>query len=83
MKKGVTTSQAELPGEFRVPASEIEGRILRIQEELRKAEIDGLLVIQRVDLFYFSGTAQNGFLFIPAEGAPLLLIKKHYSEWVY
>lgn len=77
MKKGVTTSQAELPGEFRVPASEIESRILRIQEELRKAEIDGLFVIQRVDLFYFSGTAQNGFLFIPAEGAPLLLIKKY------
>lgn len=39
--------------------------------------IDGLLIIQRVDLFYFSGTAQNGFLYVPADGAPLLLIKKY------
>lgn len=62
---------------FKVPASEIKGRIARIQEELLKKEIDGLLVIQRVDLFYFSGTAQNGFLFIPSEGSPLLMIKKY------
>ena len=69
--------QMEKQEKFRVPASEIESRILRIQEELRKLEIDGLLVIQRVDLFYFSGTAQNGFLFIPANGKPLLFIKKY------
>ena len=69
--------QMEKQEKFRVPASEIDSRILRIQEELRKVEIDGLLVIQRVDLFYFSGTAQNGFLFIPANGKPLLFIKKY------
>jgi Xaa-Pro dipeptidase len=63
--------------EFKVPASEIEGRIVRIQERLQKAEIDGILVIQRVDLFYFSGTAQNGFLYIPAQGAPLLMIRRY------
>ncbi len=77
MKKGKDVSEIEMPGEFRVPASEIESRILGIQEELRKEEIHGLLVVQRVDLLYFSGTAQNGFLFIPAEGEPLLLIKKY------
>lgn len=77
MKKSVDVSQREMPEEFRVPPSEIEGRLLRIQEELQKNEIDGLLVLQRVDLFYFSGTAQNGYLYIPAEGEPLLLIKKY------
>lgn len=63
--------------DFRVPASEVEGRIIRIQEELGKNDIHGLLIVQRVDLFYFSGTAQNGFLYVPAEGEPLLLIKKY------
>ena len=60
-----------------VPASEIERRILRIQKELQESGIDGLFVVQRVDLFYFSGTAQNGFLYAPAEGDPLLFIKKY------
>jgi Xaa-Pro dipeptidase len=62
---------------FKVPASEIENRIARIQSQLQEADMDALLVVQRVDLFYFSGTAQNGFLFIPAQGPPLLLIRRY------
>jgi len=63
--------------EFKVPADEIRERIHRIQKEMQENEIDGMFVVQRVDLFYFSGTAQNGFLYIPAEGEPLLLIRKY------
>ena len=66
--------------QFKVPASEIINRTLNIQKQLRKADIDGLFIVQRVDLFYFSGTAQNGFLYIPAEGEPLLLIKQYYPR---
>jgi len=44
---------------------------------LQEADMDALLILQRVDLFYFSGTAQNGFLYIPAQGPPLLLIRKY------
>ena len=69
--------QTKMKQEFKVPAAEIEQRISRIQTELQEKEIDGLFIVQRVDLFYFSGTAQNGFLYIPAEGDPLLFIKKY------
>ncbi|MFH1242890.1 MAG: Xaa-Pro peptidase family protein [Pseudomonadota bacterium] len=69
--------QVKMAEDFRVPASEVEARIHRIQEEMKENEIHGLLVVQRVDLFYFSGTAQNGFLLVPAEGEPLLLVKKY------
>ncbi len=62
---------------FKVPASEIERRRARIQNELQVSGIGGLFIVQRVDLFYFSGTAQNGFLYMPAEGEPLLCIKKY------
>jgi len=62
---------------FKVPASEIESRITRVQALLQEAEVDALLILQRVDLFYFSGTAQNGFLYIPAQGPSLLLIRKY------
>jgi Xaa-Pro dipeptidase len=62
---------------FKVPASEIESRTLNIQRELQQHNIDGLFIVQRVDLFYFSGTAQNGFMYIPSHGAPLLFIKQY------
>ena len=65
---------------FKVPAAEIKSRTRRLQTELQAGNIDGLLIVQRVDLFYFSGTAQNGFMYIPAEGAPLLFIKHHGSR---
>ena len=68
------------PEPFRVPRSEIERRTAAIQVELRRAGIDGLFIVQRADLFYFSGTAQNGFLYLPAEGKPLLAIKQSVSR---
>ncbi len=67
----------ELTNPYRVPASEIKSRTLKIQQELRQDEIDGLFIVQRVDLFYFSGTAQNGYMYIPAEGQPILFIKQY------
>jgi Xaa-Pro aminopeptidase len=63
--------------DFNVPDAEINTRIKRIQNLLGENNIDGLFIVQRVDLFYFSGTAQNGVLYIPAEGKPLLMIIKY------
>jgi len=68
-------SESQQP--FSVPAAEIAQRLLNIQTILQQKGIGGLFIVQRVDLFYFSGTAQNGFLFIPAEGEPLLFIKRY------
>jgi len=67
----------ETKNHFKVPAAEIDSRTLKLQQELQTNDIDGLFIVQRVDLFYFSGTAQNGFMYIPAEGAPLLFIKQY------
>jgi Xaa-Pro dipeptidase len=67
----------ETKNHFKVPASEIDSRTLKLQQELQTNDIDGLFIVQRVDLFYFSGTAQNGFMYIPAEGVPLLFIKQY------
>jgi Xaa-Pro aminopeptidase len=68
------------PEPLEVPADEIARRTAAIQTELRKAGIEGLLVLQRVDLFYFSGTAQNALLYLPAEGAPLLFVKQSFAR---
>jgi Xaa-Pro dipeptidase len=63
--------------DFMVPSDEIANRIKELQDKLQGNNLDGILIIQRADLFYFSGTAQNGILYVPAEGAPILFIKKY------
>ena len=68
------------PASFRAPPEEIERRVHCAQQEMLARDVDALLIVQRVDVFYFSGTAQNGCLFIPAEGKPVLLIRKYYPR---
>ncbi len=65
---------------FKVPVDEINLRTSKIQDELQKEGINGLLIVQRVDMFYFSGTTQTGFLYIPFEGEPVLFIKKYIQR---
>jgi len=59
------------------PHSEIETRIARLQAHLCDENIEGALILQNTDLFYFSGTIQQSYLYIPAEGSPLLLARKN------
>ena len=66
--------------EFSVPSSETDNRIARVQSEMQKSDIEGLLVIQRADLFYFTGTAQNAFLYIPVLGEPALMVRKYFPR---
>jgi Xaa-Pro aminopeptidase len=64
------------------PAQELKARIGKLQAALQKDEIDGALILQKTDLYYFSGTSQQGWLFIPAEGNPLLMIFKEFERAV-
>ncbi|MBN1628005.1 MAG: aminopeptidase P family protein [Deltaproteobacteria bacterium] len=63
--------------DFKVPSGEIESRIKRLQIKMQDAGMDAMLIVQRVDLFYFTGTAQNGYLYVPAQGDPRLFIRKY------
>jgi len=58
------------------PLEELQKRIQKLQETMQQDNIGGALLVQRADLFYFSGTGQNGHLFIPAKGDPILVVKK-------
>jgi Xaa-Pro aminopeptidase len=42
--------------------------------------LDGSLIVQRADLFYFSGTGQDAHLFVPVEGPPLLMVRKSFER---
>lgn len=62
------------------PQSELNARIKKLQDELAANDIDAALIIQKADLFYFSGTCQNAHLIVPASGAPVLWVKKNIKR---
>jgi Xaa-Pro aminopeptidase len=58
------------------PGDEIDRRIAAFQAGLRRDGLEAALVVQSADLVYLSGTAQNAHLIVPAEGEPLLLVRR-------
>lgn len=58
------------------PSTELETRIARVQERLRRDHFDGALIVGNAHLFYLAGTIQQGHLLLPAEGEPLLLVRR-------
>ena len=62
------------------PKKEIENRILKFQKQMIEKDIKGALIIQKADLFYFSGTSQDAYLFIPSVGKPILMVKKSFER---
>lgn len=56
------------------PKSEIDCRIKRLQSEM--GDMDGALLFHAVDMCYFSGTAQDGLVYIPRDGEPVVMMKR-------
>lgn len=63
-----------------VPKSETTQRIARLQRRLADEGLDGALILYPIDIYYFSGTRQNGTLWIPASGEPMLLVRKSFAR---
>jgi Xaa-Pro aminopeptidase len=59
---------------------ESEQRIISLQQAMQAQGIDGALLVYPIDVYYFSGTRQNAILWIPADGNPMLLVRKSYSR---
>ena len=62
------------------PEYEIQSRIKRFQQELKKTELDCVIIVHHTNLFYFTGTSQSGHLFIPVDGEPVLLVRKSFKR---
>jgi len=56
------------------PSEELQWRISRFQQKISENGLYGALINQNTDLFYFAGTIQRSFLFIPAEGEAVLAV---------
>jgi len=62
------------------PREEVFSRIRAFQKRLEETHIDAALLIQNVDVFYFTGTVQTGYLFISKDREPLFLVQKDYAR---
>ena len=56
------------------PKSEIDARIKKLQSLM--GDLTGVILFESIDLGYFSGTAQEGLIYIPKDASPVLIIRK-------
>jgi len=64
-------SHAEL-----TPKTEIAQRINSLKRRMAEAGIDFSIILQNVDMFYFTGTLQRGVLVIPVDSDPVFFVEK-------
>ena len=63
--------------QYLVPHDELRSRMGRFQERLREVKLDGALITHKSGLYYLAGTVQPSQLYVPAEGDPLLLVRRN------
>jgi Xaa-Pro aminopeptidase len=63
------------------PREELEKRIAKFQLNMQQEGSDGALIIQSSDMIYFCGTCQNAHLYIPAEGTPVIMIRRNIDRF--
>jgi Xaa-Pro aminopeptidase len=66
-------------GEY-TPKEEIASRIAGLKNLMSKSGIDFCLIVQHVDLFYFTGSAQKATLVITADGEPLYFVLRNVER---
>ncbi|MBP1928879.1 Xaa-Pro aminopeptidase [Methanolinea mesophila] len=66
----------------KVPLSELSARVERFRTRMDAAHPDWALcvVFSRINQYYFTGTMQDGMLFIPRDGAPELFVRRSYER---
>jgi len=62
--------------------NEIYSRIQHFQKRLSAQGVDGALIVEKTDLYYLSGTKQDGHLFVPDGDVPLLMVRKDFERAV-
>jgi len=62
------------------PEQEISSRIGALRRRMELEGVEVALVLQNVDLFYFAGTLQRGYLVIPLEEEPAFFVQQDYGR---
>ena len=59
-----------------VPATEIRQRLNQAQRAISATGRSGILILQNVDRYYFTGTLQDGILWLPGAGPPIFWVRR-------
>ena len=59
---------------------DIQQRVARMQALIQEKGLDGAFFIFPIDVYYFCGTNQNAALWLPADGEPMLLVRKSLAR---
>ncbi len=57
-------------------ADEISARLSKLRQRLLAQSLDGALILDQVNMYYYTGTMQQGVLFVPAAGEPVFLVRR-------
>jgi Xaa-Pro aminopeptidase len=70
--------------ESKVPASELEGRLQRFRRLMDAADPawELAVVLSKINLYYFTGTMQDGVLLIPRGGEACLWVRRSFERAV-
>ena len=63
-----------------VPAREISRRVSRLQHRLQEGPMDGALILDPLNMYYYTGTIQQGVVFVPIEGEAVFLVRRSYER---
>lgn len=75
--KTTKTESATIPTAEAGTDSAYEERIQRLQQRMRlEGKLAGCLISQNVGIYYYTGSAQTGYLFIPAVGPAVYYVKR-------
>jgi Xaa-Pro aminopeptidase len=61
-------------------AAEVGRRVEGLQALLAGQDLTGALIVQSADVIYYTGTYQNGHLYIPVEGKPVFMVRRDFER---
>jgi Xaa-Pro aminopeptidase len=62
--------------DINTPRSEINQRLDKLKNQLEENSVGAALIVQRADLFYFTGSIQEAHLYVPVDDDPILMVFK-------
>jgi len=62
------------------PTTELINRIRKLQKEMAIHNLEAILMVQNADLFYFTGSIQQGALYVPLDGEALYFVRKDHGR---
>jgi len=65
------------------PREEIDRRLGTLKSKMADQAIDYAVILQNVDLFYFTGTVQKGVLVVPVDGPPIFFVERSLFRALY